>query len=207
MTRGMSDRDPDLELVLALQRGEDAALDALIERHQHAIFGFVYRHVFNEADARELTQEVFVRAYFGIKKFRPTAKFATWLYRIALNLCRDHVRSRRVRQASVTGSLSAETPEGRTWDSEIASATPDPAEAALMDEKLAALERGLASLPHRLRTALVMTTLQERTHKECAELLQTTPKGVEKRVYRARLLLGKWMTEAGFIFLVAIWLR
>lgn len=207
MTRGMSDTDPDLELVLALQRGDDAALDALLERHQHAIFGFVYRHVFNEADARELTQEVFVRAYFGVKKFRPTAKFVTWLYRIALNLCRDHVRSRRVRQAAVTGSLSAETPDGRGWESEIAAAARDPAEAALVDEKMDALERGLASLPHRLRTVLVMTTLDERTHKECAELLETTPKAVEKRVHRARQLLGKWMAQAGFVFLLALWLR
>ena len=205
--RGMAEPDPDLELVVALQGGDDSALDELIQRHQEPIFGFIYRHVLNEADARELTQEVFVRAYFGVAKFRPEAKFATWLYRVALNLCRDHARSRRVRQAAVTESLSAESPQGFPASREIASEGKTPSEKALVDEKLAALELGVASLPHVLRTALVMSTLDQRSHKECAELLRTTPKAIEKRVYRARRLLSEWMTGAGFLFVVAIWLR
>ena len=203
MIRGMSDSDPDLDLVLALQSGEDRAFDELMERHQEAIFGFIYRHVLNEADARDLTQEVFVRAYFGIGKFHPEAKFATWLYRIALNLYRDHARSRRARQASVTDSLSIEAAQGHLSERDIISGTNTPVEAALVNEKLDALGRGIASLPHDLRTALVMTTLEQRSHKECAALLRTTPKAVEKRVYRARRLLCELMAKAGFALLCA----
>lgn len=207
MTRGMAEPDPDLDLVVALQGGDDTALDELIERHQEPIFGFIYRHVFNEADARELTQEVFVRAYFGVAKFRPDAKFATWLYRIALNLCRDHARSRRTRQAAVTDSLSIESPQGLVAEREIVSDGRTPSEQALIDEKMVALRRGLASLPHKLRTALIMTAVEQRSHKECAEVLNTTAKSVEKRIYRARRILSEWMTGAGFLFLLAAWMR
>src|ERR1700730_14282943 len=85
--------DPDLDLVQALQAGEDRAMNTLIDRHREGLFRLVFRHIPNEADAIELTQKAFVRAYFNIQKFRPTAKFVTWLYHIALNLCRDYARS------------------------------------------------------------------------------------------------------------------
>lgn len=197
----MAENDPDLQLVLSLQNGDDSALDQLIERHQEPIFGFIYRHVLNEADARELTQEVFVRAYFGIGKFRPQAKFTTWLYQIALNLCRDHARSRGARQAARTNSLSEDQPHR-----EFASDDRTPSEQAAIDEKMEALQRGLAELPHKLRTALVMTVFEQRSHKECAELLKTTAKSIEKRVYRARHILAEWMTRAGFLFLLGAWI-
>jgi len=205
MTPGIPDRDPDLDLVIALQRGDDLALDRLMERHQNAIYGFIYRHLLDDADARELTQEVFVHVYFGVAKFRPHAKFATWLYRIALNLCRDHVRSRRARQAAVTDSLSTGRPDGGMRERELVAGGRSPVEAAIIKEKLKALERGLAALPHKLRTVLVMTTLEQRSHQECAELLKTTPKAVEKRLHTARRFLSQWMARAGFIFLLVGW--
>src|SRR5271165_2922085 len=78
----MTQEDPDLTLVQALKVGEDQALNALMDRHREGLFRFVLRHVHNEADALELAMETFVRAYFNIEKFRPAAKFATWLYRL-----------------------------------------------------------------------------------------------------------------------------
>ena len=81
----MTQEDPDLALVQALMLGKDHALNALMDRHREGLFCFVLRHVHNEADALELAMETFVRAYFNIDKFRPAAKFATWLYHIALN--------------------------------------------------------------------------------------------------------------------------
>ena len=71
----MAPEDPDLALVRALQAGEDQALETLMERHQEGVFRFVFRFIANEAEAIELTEEAFVRAYFNIGKFRPTAKF------------------------------------------------------------------------------------------------------------------------------------
>src|SRR5258708_35884811 len=103
----MALEDPDLALVRALQAGEDRALETLMHRHQEGGFRFVFRHISNEADAIELTQEVFVRAHFNIERFRATARFVKWLYHIALNLCRDHTISLAYRYSSRTMFLDA----------------------------------------------------------------------------------------------------
>src|SRR5436309_2297966 len=103
--------DPDLPIVRALQEGDDSALDELIARHQESIFRFICRHVVSEADAVELTQEVFIRVYFHIASYKPESTFAHWLYHIALNLCRDFAKSRRAKQAAITDSISASVPE------------------------------------------------------------------------------------------------
>lgn len=189
--------DADLALVLALQAGDDSALDALMERHREPVFRFVRGYVVNETDAVELTQETFVRAYFNIGKFKPAAKFATWLYRIALNLCRDHAKSRRAKHAAITDSLTPADAE-TTGESDLPAGGKAPDEEAQSAEKMRALDDSIAQLPHDLRTALVLTVMEQRSHQDCAELLETTPKTIETRVYRARKLLAELMSKAGF---------
>ena len=195
--------DPDLALVQALAGGDESALTGLMDRYEQPIFHFIYRHVPNDADARELAQEVFVRLFFNVGKFKPDAKFSTWLYQIALNLCRDHVKSRRARQATQTDSLSAREDDDEHPTRAVAIENRTPSDAAQAREKLAALDDGMAALPHDLRTALVLTTLEQRSHQECATLLKTTPKAIETRVYRARKFLLEWMSKAGFAVLLA----
>jgi RNA polymerase sigma-70 factor (ECF subfamily) len=173
-----------------------------MDRYREPIFHFIYRHVPNDGDAHELTQEVFVRLFFNAGKFKPEAKFSTWLYQIALNLCRDHAKSRHARQAARTDGFAAHQ-EGEHPLHDAAVANRTPSDEALAREKLAALDDGMAALPHDLRTALVLTALEQRSHLDCAALLKTTPKAVETRVYRARKFLLEWMTKAGFAFVLA----
>ncbi len=189
--------DPDLALVRALQAGEDRALDTLMERHQGGLFRFVFRHIPNEADAFELTQEAFVRAYFNIEKFRPTAKFVTWLYRIALNLCRDYVRSQAYRYSSQTIStdVSVEKSEGRR---PLLSNQRGPDQQTQDREKLRAVEKAISELSQDLKNPLVLTALDGRSHADTGELLGISPKAVEMKVYRARKLLLEKMGEMGF---------
>ena len=198
-----AESDPDLALVHALTGGDESALTGLMDRYEQPIFHFIYRHIPHEADARELAQEVFVRLFFNVGKFKPDAKFSTWLYQIALNLCRDHVKSRRSRQATQTDSLSAREDDDEHPAGDVAVESRTPSDEALAREKLAALDDGMAALPHDLRTALVLTTLEQRSHQECATLLKTTPKAIETRVYRARKFLLEWMSKAGFAVLLA----
>ncbi len=180
--------DEDLPLVQSLQAGNDDALDELMARHQAALFGFIQRYVRNEADAAEITQETFVRAYFHIASFRPKAKFLTWLYTIATNLCRDHARSRHHRNEGRTLSLDLDEdqrpPEPR-------SGGPDADEAVIRDEQLAAVEEAIDRLPHDLKTALLLTAVEGYSHSEAGERLGITPKSVETRVYRARRRLAQ----------------
>ncbi len=193
------DSDPDWPLVRALQAGDDTALDGLMARHRDGLFRFAWRYVRNQETAADLTQETFVRAYFKIWQYRPTAKFATWLYRIALNLCRDHARSAPARVAARTESfeVTGETSAGDDRRKiEPVSPGQNPAEEAASGEEVRRLQAAIDTLPHDLKTALILSALENRSHKECAELLGITPKTVETRVYRARRLLGeklRWM--------------
>jgi RNA polymerase sigma factor (sigma-70 family) len=193
----MTAEDPDLTLVQALKTGEDQALNALMDRHREGLFHFVLRHVHNEADALELVMETFVRAYFNIGKFRPAAKFATWLYQIALNLCRDHLRSRAYQYSLQTTSYDA--PAKETGDPTLLLATdrwPDQKTDCL--EELIALEKAIDELPKDLKNAFILTALEDRQQAETAELLGISLKAVEMRVYRARKLLLEKMSKMGF---------
>ena len=193
----MTPEDTDLALVQALQVGEYHALNALMDRHREGLFRFVLRHVHNEADALELALETFVRAYFNIEKFRPAAKFTTWLYHIALNLCRDHLRSRTYQKSLQTVSFDA--PGQEDGDPSLLVVTesgPDQKTDRL--EELIALEKAISELPEDLKNAFILTILEDRPQAETAELLGISVKAVETRVYRARKLLLEKMSKMGF---------
>ncbi len=181
----ISHDDPDLPLVLALQKGDDSALDGLIEKYKEPLFRFIGRYTRDRATAHDLLQETFVRAYFGIGRFKPRNQFNTWLYSIAANLCRDHARSRQQRQARATDSIDDELERKR------ASPHSAPDAEAETRERLKALENAIAELPHDLRVALLLSAIEGHTHEQCAVMLGITAKAVETRIYRARKLLLK----------------
>jgi len=193
----MTQEDPDLALVQDLQAGKDRALNSLMDRHREGLFRFLLRQVHNEADALELTTETFARAYFNIGKFRPVARFATWLYRIALNLCRDYLRSRAYQYSLQTTSFDAPAEEGADTSLFLATGrTPD--QRADRREELIALEKAISELPEDLRNAFILSALEDRQQAETAELLGISLKAVETRVYRARKLLLEKMSKMGF---------
>jgi RNA polymerase sigma factor (sigma-70 family) len=130
----------EFDSIRALQDGEDRRLNELMDRHREGLFRFVLRHVPNETDALELTMETFVRAYFNIGKFRPRAKFATWLYQIKLNLCRDHLRSRAYQYSLQTVSFDAPTEDNKDPGLLLAR-NPRPDESTDRREELTALEK------------------------------------------------------------------
>jgi RNA polymerase sigma factor CnrH len=193
----MTQEDPDLGFVQALKAGQDQALNALMDRHRKGVFHFVLRHIPNEADALELTADVFVRAYFHIGRFEPTAKFVTWLYQIALNLCRDHSKSRAYRDALQTVSADASAEEGEE-QGPILAAERNPVEQTERREELSALEKAIRELPQDLKDPLILTALEGYSQAEAAELLGLSPKAVGMKVYRARKLLLAKMNKMGF---------
>lgn len=193
----MPTQDPDLDLVRALQAGEDSSLNELIARHQEPLFRFIYRSTGNESDARELTQEVFVKAYFKIKSFRPQAKFSTWLYRIAVNLCRDRARSRHHQNMAKTDSLHSSTSEeNQARHHSMADQGGTPFEILSEKERMAKVAELIEELPPELKEALILTAFEDLSHTECALILKTTAKTIEMRVYRARKLLLESLTKS-----------
>jgi RNA polymerase sigma-70 factor (ECF subfamily) len=193
----MAQEDQDLTFVTALKAGQDQALNALMDRHRKGVFNFVFRHISNEADALELTAEAFVRAYLNIGRFRPSAKFVTWLYQIALNLCRDHVKSRAYQYTLQTVSADATTQEGEEQDW-LSVSDRDPVEETEGGGELSALEKAISELPEDLKNPLILAALEGYSQAEVAELLGISRKAVEMKVYLARKLLLEKMSKIEF---------
>jgi RNA polymerase sigma-70 factor, ECF subfamily len=167
-----------------LQAGQDAALNDLMERHATPVFHFLCRMVGNEDDANDLAQETFVRVFKSAKSFRAEQKFSTWLFTIAANLARNHFRWRS-RHPSV--SLEAESPESKTSLTDtLPASSPAPNETTLANERDRAVRAAVQKLPAEMREAIVLCEWEERSVAEAANIMATTPKAVESRLYRAR---------------------
>jgi RNA polymerase sigma-70 factor (ECF subfamily) len=180
----------DMERLIA---GHDAALNDLMERHATPVFQFLCRMLGNEDDANDLAQETFVRVYRARAGFRLDQKFSTWCYTIAANLARNQFRW-RARHPIV--SLDADP--GGTGHS-IGSAVPAsdlaPSEQALAAERAAAVRTAVNRLPEELREALVLCEWEELSMVEAAAVLDTTPKAIESRLYRARKMLRERLKQ------------
>lgn len=166
--------DTDENAMLALQRGEDLALNRLMTRWEKPLRGFLYRSTRNEHDALDLAQETFVRIYQHRARYRAGARFSTWMFQIALNLARDHAR-RHLRRP--TTALDA-APEPFT--------TFTPGHSVTEAEAAAAVRAAVSALPDELREAVLLAEFEHLPHAEIAAIVGATPKAVETRLYRAR---------------------
>lgn len=157
-----------------LARGDDLALDALMARWQIPLRTFLYRHLQNEHDALDLAQLTFVRVHQHRTRFDPRHRFSTWLFQIALNLARDHLRYQR-RRPTLPLDQAPEPSTQRT-----------PRSLTLAEERATAVRQAIAALPDHLREIVLLAEYQHLPHAEIATLLHTTPKAVETRLARAR---------------------
>lgn len=171
----------DMERLIA---GQDAALNDLMERHATPVFHFLHRLVGNEEDANDLAQETFARVFRARASFRLNEKFSTWLYTIAANLARNHFRW-RARHPNISLSTGAEDPE-QSLENILPARDPAPSDQTLATERAAAVRGEVSRLAEDLREAIVLCEWEERSVAEAAIILETTPKAVESRLYRAR---------------------
>jgi RNA polymerase sigma-70 factor (ECF subfamily) len=187
MNAGAPD-EQDRQDMQRLAGGQDAALNDLMERHGRRLFHYLLRHLSNESDAEDCAQEAFTRVYLYRAKFRPGAKFATWLYAIATNAARDCHR-RHARQPKV-GAPDSDAEDAGAWEM-----MPDlgllPDEQLQAGERAASIRAAVQALPEELRTPLVLFEYENFAQAEIAEILQCTKKAVELRIYRARQALRK----------------
>jgi len=178
-----ADEVAEIAMIASAQNGCPDSFRQLVERYQQRIYHFCFHYLRDAGDAREACQDAFIRAHRALPKYRPKARFSTWLFQIALNLCRDRVRaSSPGRATEALGEHALEFP--------CPAATPD--EAAMRDTDLAKLDRGLAALAEEHRSVLVLSCLEGLSHSECAEILKCSERAVEGRLYRARHRLAEW---------------
>lgn len=183
-----TDEGDGAELMLRLRDGDDLALNELMQRWQKPLAAFIHRYVGNADDALDLAQETFVRVYQSRARYQPSAKFSTWLFTIASNLCRNHARWRS-RHPAVSLHTPADGNGDHTFEQTLPSQDPSPADNAERDDLACAVREHVQALPHDLKTAVLLFEYDERSHDEIAAVLGCTPKAVETRLYRARKLL------------------
>lgn len=184
--------EEDIHLMTALAGGNDPALNLLICRWSSRLCAYLERLCGCHALASDLAQETFVRVYKHRHRFRPTAKFSTWLFTIATNLVRNHARWQKRHPMTLLepADLYAAAP---------ACTAPAPDQSLQMREKAEAVRAAILDLPAEQREALVLATYEGMTHAEIAAIMDTHEKVVEMRIYRARKelrkRLEKWLGE------------
>jgi len=172
----------DLQLVAEARAGDQAAFDALARKHFARVHALLFRLVGNHEDAEDLTQECFVKAHRSLAWYRSDCSFWTWLYRIAVHLSRDHYRkrSRRGPMTSLSEMQSAPPSRGES-----------PREDVVHLEFQTVLRDALDALPHRLRTALVLRTLEGLEYEAIADVLGIQPGTARVHVMKARKQLAR----------------
>jgi RNA polymerase sigma-70 factor, ECF subfamily len=170
-----------------LAGGHEAALNDLMARHARPVFQFLCRMLGNEDDANDLAQETFVRVYQHRASFRPGAKFTTWLYTIAANLARNHHRWAS-RHPKVSLDADSET-TGQSLGDVLPSPDPSPDGAAVATERAAVVRAAVDNLPADMREVIILCEWEDLSSAEAAAILDTTPKAIDNRLYRARNLL------------------
>lgn len=178
--------DEDYALVKRLRSGDDFALNEIMQRYKERVYRLVWRYVGNEDAALDVTQETFTKLYFNIDKYDPAYKFSTWLFQIAVNLCRDHLRKNKKHARNISLDALNESGFGDWQRSD------ENIEAGfLARQQLALLQREIDLLPDALKEAFILFAVEEKTQGECAEILSVSAKTVETRVYRARKILSE----------------
>lgn len=173
--------DDDLDLVSRARAGDNDALEALIRKYQRWVFTLAYRMLGDRADAEEMAQEIFLKVYRALGRFKGDARFSTWLYRIATNHCLNHLESRRRR-------VRSESNPGHPVD-QVSDPTPRPDDLVERADVRVLVQQALLRLTPEHRTILVLRELQGLAYEEIGELLGLESGTVRSRLHRARLEL------------------
>jgi RNA polymerase sigma-70 factor (ECF subfamily) len=171
----------DAELMLRVRDGDQASFGLLLERHRGPVIHFLYRMVQSQAVAEELAQEVFLRIYKSRSTYEPTAKFTTWLFRIATHLGLNWIRDGR--NEKLQESLDQETAEGATR--QVADRAPTVEQELVYQAKLREVRQAIESLPSKQRAAVLMHKYEEMEYSEIANVLSCSESAVKSLLFRA----------------------
>ena len=184
----------DAEVMLRVKAGDDSAFDYLVQKYRRPMVSFMYRMAHNAAVAEDLAQEVFLRVYRSREKYEASAKFTTWLYRIATNLAVNHARDTRNERSEKMVSIDEPDEEtGLTVDLPDGSISAE--EAIIRRERLAAIRRRVQELPERQRVAVLMHKFQQMDYRQIAEVLKLSESATKSLLFRAYETLRTQLKE------------
>jgi RNA polymerase sigma-70 factor (ECF subfamily) len=165
--------------------GDADAYSILVNRYKTMIYNLAFRMVGDEDTAKDLAQESFIAAYKGLGQFRFGSKFSSWLYSIALNKCRDHLKL--AKDTVSTDEISDMMPENRN----------SPERAAATEQSKDILQRALDALPVEYRQVLILKHIEELDYQEIADITGTSVSALKVRAHRGREMLKKILEDAG----------
>jgi len=184
----MTQDDTDQQLVQRVQAGDKSAFNLLVLKYQHRVLKLVGRFVSDAAEAEDVAQEAFLKAYRALASFRGESAFYTWLYRIAINTAKNALVANRRRP--VDFDLDLQDPD--QYERHARLKDDDTPEGVLLtDEIRAVVEHALEQLPEDLRTAIVLRELEGMSYEEIAEAMDCPVGTVRSRIFRAREAIDK----------------
>lgn len=184
----------DAEVMLRVKAGDQSAFDYLVQKYRRPLVSFMYRMARNTAAAEDLAQEVFLRVYRSRQTYEASAKFTTWLYRIATNLAVNHARDTRHERPEVTVSLDEPDEEtGTTLD--VADGTVTAEEALVRRERMLAIRSKVEALPERQKLAVIMHKYQQMDYKQIADVLKLSESATKSLLFRAYETLREQLKE------------
>jgi RNA polymerase sigma-70 factor (ECF subfamily) len=184
----------DTELVVRALSGREDGFEELVRRYQRPIVAYVYRMVGDYDAALDLAQEVFIKVYNSLGRYRPEFKFSTWIYRIAHNAAIDHLRrlgAARIEEMEVEGQ------EGTTFEKPLASKAPTPEQETERGERRAEIEEVVAQLSPAYRELIVLRHSHDLSYDEIAEVTSLPLGTVKNRIFRAREAMRELLVARG----------
>jgi RNA polymerase sigma-70 factor, ECF subfamily len=189
-----ADADSDAQMMLRVKAGDQSAFDFLVAKYRRPMLSFMYRMARNVAAAEDLAQEVFLRVYRSRSNYEASAKFTTWLYRIATNLAVNHARDTRHERPEVTVSLDEPDEEsGATFELPDGNLTAE--QAMVRRERLLAIRRKVEALPEQQRLAVIMHKYQQMDYKQIAQVLKKSESATKSLLFRAYETLREQLKE------------
>ncbi len=197
--------DPDAELMLRAKRGDDAAFAELVDKYKQPVMNLAYRILRDATEAEDLAQNAFVQAYKSAERYTASAKFSTWLFTIARNLCLNEIRRRSRHPADsleAGGPGDSEEQPGRQYEDVK---TTLPTESLLQAELQQKIEQALAELPEAQRTAILLCRRDDMSYEDIAAVVGCSLSATKSLIHRGRetlkeklklyLRTGEWRNE------------
>lgn len=175
----------DVQLMLDVKAGDELSFELLLRKYRTPLVNFLYRMVRDTAAAEDLAQEVFLRVYRARKEYAPTAKFTTWMFRIATNLALNSVRDNRYRQMEISVDQQAETAEGAQPALEVPDRKPGVEQQLIARDRAALIRRAIHALPEKQRAAVLLHKYHELDYDEIAKILECSESALKSLLFRA----------------------
>ena len=176
------------ELIKKAIEGDESAYKNLLENYRGAIYNLIYKMVRNKEETEDLVQEAFMKAFKALPSFNEEYAFSTWLYKIAVNNCIDHMRKKKLQTYSINKPVQSKDGE---LDREFPDTSMSSDKSILSEERAGIIETAIDELPENYKTAIILRHSEEKSYEEISQILNIPLGTVKARIFRAREMLKK----------------